>query len=131
MIREAGFSLPRAQSMMMVCIGDGVDRPSDLAVRLRVSKQAVQQGLKELIEKGLVEVRADPVNGRQKIVCFTDRGRKCRAIASRGITKLEDELAARIGQDRLHALQDALTADWGRGGARIMPAPVLIVGLLN
>ena len=49
MRKHSGISLPRAQSMMMVCIGDGIDRPSDLAARLSVSKQAVQQGLKEQI----------------------------------------------------------------------------------
>ena len=113
MRERAGISLPRAQSMMMVCIGDGIDRPSDLAVRLSVSKQAVQQGLKELVVKGLVEIRPDPGNGRQKFVCFTKKGRECRNIARAGILKLEKLLAARIGRDRLGALNEALRADWG------------------
>ena len=28
---QVGFSLPRAQSMMMICIGDGICRQSDVA----------------------------------------------------------------------------------------------------
>ena len=113
MMRETGLSLPRAQSMMMACIDDGVTRQSDMATHLRVSKQAVQQALKALVAKGFVTVRSDPANGRQKIVAFTARGRKMRAIALVGIERLETELAQRIGEDRLRALHDALDADWG------------------
>ena len=113
MRRHAGFSLPRAQSMMMVCIGDGIDRPSDLARRLRVSKQAVQQGLAELVAKKLVEVKPDPTNGRQKLVTFTKEGRGLRDIARAGLEVMEEELARRIGTQRFEALNDALEIDWG------------------
>ncbi len=116
MRKHSGISLPRAQSMMMVCIGDGIDRPSDLAARLSVSKQAVQQGLKELVAKELVEIRPDPDNGRQKLVCFTRTGRECRDVARAGILELRKLLAGRIGRDRLDALEDALRADWGPVG---------------
>jgi DNA-binding MarR family transcriptional regulator len=114
MREHAGLSLPRAQSMMMVYIAEGVDRPADLAVRLRVSKQAVQQGLKELIAKDMVTTEADPENGRQKIVRFTEHGRELRDIARKGLESLEAQLIRRIGADRLHALRDGLIADWGK-----------------
>ena len=113
MVRETGVSLPRAQSMMMACIDDGVTRQADMAKHLRVSKQAVQQSLKALIAKGLVRLDPDPENGRQKIVSLTDRGREMRGIARQGIQALERELARRIGVKRLAALHDALDADWG------------------
>jgi DNA-binding MarR family transcriptional regulator len=111
--RQAGISVPRAQSMIMVCIGDGVQRQTDLAERLGVSKQAVQQALKELIAKGLVTVAPDPQNGRQRIVAFTARGERMRDLARQGLQELEGILAARIGVDRLEALRDALAIDWG------------------
>lgn len=113
MTAETGISLPRAQSMMMACIDDGVNRQADMAKHLRVSKQAVQQSLKELVAKGFVTVAPDPDNGRQKIVAVTERGRKMREIALNGIQALETKLASRIGADRLHGLHDALDADWG------------------
>lgn len=117
MVRETGVSLPRAQSMMMACIDDGITRQSDMARHLRVSKQAVQQALKALIAKGLVRVEPDPDNGRQKIVLLTARGDEMRRIAREGIRALEHTLAERIGQRRFEALQEALDANWGPVGA--------------
>ena len=110
---HAGMSLPRAQSMMMVYIAEGVDRPADLAVRLRVSKQAVQQGLKALVAKDIVAIDPDPNNRRQKIIHFTEHGRELRNIAQRGMRCLEATLCQRIGQQRYHALRAALAAEWG------------------
>ncbi len=118
MARQAGLSVPRAQSMIMVCIGDGVQRQADLAERLGVSKQAVQQALKELVAKGLVTISADPQNGRRRIVEFTERGQNMRDIARTGLLELEGELARRIGNERLDALYDALDADWGPSPGR-------------
>ena len=116
MQQETGMSLPRAQSMMMACIDDGVTRQADMATHLRVSKQAVQQALKALVAKGLVHVQPDPANGRQKIVSLTGRGREMRAVAVDGVRALEHTLGERIGADRLAALHDALDADWGPAG---------------
>lgn len=113
MRRRQGFSLPRAQSMMMICIGDGIDRQSDMAKHLGVSKQAVQQALKPLVAKGLVTVEPDPQNGRRKRVVFTCKGQEMRDVARRGLLELEAELARRIGPHRLAALHDALNAPWG------------------
>lgn len=113
MKEHAGISLPRAQSMMMVYIAEGVDSPTDLARRLRVSKQAIRQGLKELMAKDMVTVEPDPANRRQKVVRFTEHGRALRQVAREGLQNLESELGRRLGEDRLAALHDALFADWG------------------
>ncbi len=110
---HADFTLPRAQSMLMVCIGDGVHQQTKMAEVLQVSKQAVQQGVRELTAKGLVEVVADPHNGRRKIVQFTERGSAMREVARQGILELERELAERIGRDRVGLLHDILDVDWG------------------
>ena len=82
MMREAGLSLPRAQSMMMNCISDGITRQTDMAAVLRVSKQAVQQSLKELVAKDFVTIQPDPENGRQKIVRLTAKGHGMRRSLS-------------------------------------------------
>lgn len=110
---HAGLTLPRAQSMAMVYLTEGVDRPSDLAAKLRVSKQAAQQVLKELQHKGIIEVHPDPDNGRQKLISLTDYGRELRSIAHRGLSELETELCRRIGTRRVAGLRDALAEDWG------------------
>ena len=117
MTRHAGLSLPRAQSMAMIYLTEGVDRPSDLAVKLRVSKQATQQVLKELQSKDIIELKPDPNNGRQKYVVFTDHGRQLGAVAKRGLFEIEAELSARIGRARVTDLRAALDADWGQAPA--------------
>lgn len=113
MRRHAGVSLPRAQSMAMVYLTEGVDRPSDLAAKLAVSKQAAQQVLKELKAKGIIDIEPDPNNGRQKRVVLTARGRKLRGIAQQGLFAMEVALNQRIGARNLLALRRALDADWG------------------
>ncbi len=113
MREHAGMSLPRAQSMMMVYISEGVDRPSDLAKRLRVTKQAVRQGLKELIAKDILTIEPDPSNGRQKLIRFTDHGRELRDIAREGLENLEATLKRHIGVEPVKAMRKALDADWG------------------
>ncbi|MCB1686796.1 MAG: winged helix-turn-helix transcriptional regulator [Pseudomonadales bacterium] len=113
MKQHAGMSLPRAQSMMMVYLSEGIDRPADLAKRLRISKQAVRQGLKELMTKEMVTLEPDPTNGRQKIVRFTPRGRELRDIAKEGLGDLERLLVRRIGRSRVDGLRDALHQNWG------------------
>jgi DNA-binding MarR family transcriptional regulator len=113
MRKKKGFSLPRSQSIIMVLIGDGVHQQSEIARLLGISKQAVSQAIKELIIKDLVRLEPDPNNGRQKIVTFTNQGRKMRDVARTAIAELEQELSARIGKRRLEALHDALEAPWG------------------
>lgn len=113
MQREAGFSLPRAQSMIMVCVSEGITSPVEIARRLKVSKQAIRQALRPMIEAGLVTVGPDPANGRQRMVQVTERGQAARDIARRGLARMERDLARRIGRDRLEALHDILNADWG------------------
>lgn len=113
MRRDAGFSLPRAQSMIMVSLSGGVTRQSDLARHLRVSKQAIQQALRPLVDKGLVSIEPDPENRRQRLVRVTPEGQAMSAVARAGLEALERELASRIGAKRLQALHDALDAEWG------------------
>jgi DNA-binding MarR family transcriptional regulator len=113
MRRQAGFSLPRAQSMIMVCLTEGVTSQSELARRLQVSKQAIQQALRAMVDNGMVTIDPDPDNGRQRVVRVTAKGEAMREIARTGLQALQEELARRIGRDRLEALHDALNADWG------------------
>ena len=100
MMREAGLSLPRAQSMMMACIADGVTQQSEMTKYLSVSKQAVQQSLKELVAKGFVTVEADPKNGRQKVVAFTDNGSEMREIARAAARSSHGQDSIRVGEAR-------------------------------
>src|SRR5688500_9662850 len=45
-----------------------------LVSRMNVTKQAVQQFVDELVEDGIVERRANPDDGRSKLVRYTKKG---------------------------------------------------------
>lgn len=113
MQREAGFSLPRSQSMIMICVSEGVVNPTSLSKVLNVSKQAIHQSLRPMVEKGLVEVVDDSRNARSKVVKITKSGQAMRKVAVAGIETIERELVNRIGADRVEALHDVLNLDWG------------------
>ncbi len=111
--RPASSGLPRAQSMIMVCVSKGITSPKETAERLKVSKQSIRQALRPMIEGGLVTVGPDPANRRQRIVQVTERGQAARDVARRGLERLEKELARRIGRDRLETLHEVLNLNWG------------------
>ncbi|MCR9277731.1 MAG: MarR family winged helix-turn-helix transcriptional regulator [Pseudomonadaceae bacterium] len=110
---HAGMSLPRAQSMLMVYITEGITRQLELAAVLRVSKQAIGQAIRELEGKGIVRLVRDPENGRRKHVELTAKGKRLGVIANTGLRLLESELANRIGARDVRALRRALTKSWG------------------
>ncbi len=110
---HAGMSLPRAQSMLMVYITEGITRQMELADVLRVSKQAIGQAIRELEGKGIVRLVRDPHNGRRKQVALTAKGKRLGVIANTGLRLLEDELGNRIGIRDVRALRRALTKTWG------------------
>lgn len=93
-------------------------RQSELARRLGVSKQAINQAVAELEAVGLLERIADPSDGRATLVRFTDRGADSLLIGLEVLTELEDTLSEAIGETQLRALHDALQRlnDWFDAG---------------
>lgn len=101
------------QSMVILAIGEGITRPSDLGRHLGISRQAVHQVIAGLIRKGIVTLRDDPDDKRSKIVCFSPKAVKIRQSAIRAVDAIEREVARRIGDESYRALTDALSKNWG------------------
>tara|TARA_R110001592_G_scaffold357416_1_gene660620 strand:+ start:198224 stop:198667 length:444 start_codon:yes stop_codon:yes gene_type:complete len=110
---KGGPKVTHSQSMVILTIGEGVQRPSAIAERLGVSRQAVHQCLQELIRLKLVELVADPQDGRAKLARLSEQGMPVRVVAHKVLFALEDELGERIGKRNLQALRKALEQDWG------------------
>lgn len=83
-------------------------RPSELAKKLGVSKQAVGQLVGELEAMGIVERRPDPDDGRAKRVCFTEQGLRSILDGLAHLRRVEAELAQAIGEDTMSSLREAL-----------------------
>lgn len=83
-------------------------RPTALAQRSGVTKQAMSQLVRELEKRGYVEQAPDPTDTRAKIVRLTARGVALRAACAEVRRELQAMAAAALGEDRLLSLQQDL-----------------------
>lgn len=102
-----------AQSLVFASLEAAGTRPSELARRIGVSRQAVHQTIGELVAVDLLELVDDPGDGRAKLVVVTAKGKRNIVAALQAIEEMETELRSRIGDRAVSALRDALEADWG------------------
>jgi DNA-binding MarR family transcriptional regulator len=102
-----------AQSLVFASIDLDGTRPSELARRIGVSRQAVHQTIAELVSVDLLTLVADPQDGRAKLAVVTDEGRRNIAAAQESLDEIEADLQSRIGSHAVAALRAALSADWG------------------
>lgn len=80
-------------------------RPSDLAARLGISKQAVGQLVQELVLMGALDKVADPTDGRAKLIVFTEKGRES-LVQGLGVLKdVEAEIARHMGEEQVEQLK--------------------------
>lgn len=83
-------------------------RPSELATRLGMSKQAVNYLLGELERLGYLERRPDPDDLRSKRVALTARGLSAVSVIRGAVGELEGEWGERLGADRFAQLRSLL-----------------------
>jgi DNA-binding MarR family transcriptional regulator len=81
---------------------------TDLAERAGVTKQAMSQLIQDLEERGYVERRPDPEDGRCKRVVLTDVGRDVIRAARDGRRRLEERWSRHLGEKGLSSLQTLL-----------------------
>jgi DNA-binding MarR family transcriptional regulator len=84
------------------------ERPSELAARRRVSKQALNHLLGQLESRGYLEREADPEDGRSKRISLTPRGVKAVAVIRRAVGEMEDRWAEQLGPKRFEQLRGLL-----------------------
>jgi len=110
---KLGLELTSAQSLLFADLPLAGARQSDLARTLGVSRQAINELVRGLERQQLVEVVADPTDGRSKLVRPTARGRESIRMALQTFTELENELRSRVGDGSVDQLRRALSAGWG------------------
>jgi DNA-binding MarR family transcriptional regulator len=113
-LRACGWpEVTRPQSMVMANIIMGVTRPSDIARRLGVSRQAIHVTLNSMIDLDMVELVDDPDSKRVKVVKLTAVGAAMRVDARTGMRLMLTELISRLGKKRVQQAAALLGADWG------------------
>jgi DNA-binding MarR family transcriptional regulator len=108
--RAAGprVTIRPAHTSLFPHIDQGGTRLTELARRLGVTKQAVGQLVGDLEEMGVVQRADDPVDGRAKLVRFTDRGIRAIEHGLGVLRGIESELEQRIGARRMRELHETL-----------------------
>jgi DNA-binding MarR family transcriptional regulator len=81
-------------------LGEDGARPSELAMRAGITRQAVTKVLDELERLDVVRRDPDPDDGRGVIVRYTDRGRAGLDMVRKRMLELEAEFAERVGGTR-------------------------------
>lgn len=97
-----------AQAVALVPLVNGGMHASDIADRLRVSRQAVAQGIAALERHGYVARVPDPGDARARIVELTARGRHALRIMHSSAQELEARWERTLGRHRLAELRESL-----------------------
>ena len=103
----------RAESQVMLLASAGITRPTEISKALGLSRQAINQTIKQLIRRQLVTLVEDPEDRRCKIIEFADAGQGVRSDALEIIAGLDTYLAERMGADELDGLKAVVNQNWG------------------
>ena len=118
-LHGAGFDdLDPAHMKVLQFPGPDGDRPTELAVRLRVTKQALNYLLGQLEELGYLERVPDPDDARARRIRVTARGDAAIEVVRAAVREVEREWERALGNDRfaeLRALLMELAAQTGAG----------------
>jgi DNA-binding MarR family transcriptional regulator len=83
-------------------------RPSELAIRTRMTKQALNKLLGNLERNGYLERRPDPDDRRARRIALTDRGRAVIPVIRGTVAEIEREWAAALGKGNFAKLRELL-----------------------
>lgn len=115
--------LGRTQVLLLCEVDPQVGtRASELAKSLGVTRQSIHQDVRKLCGMGLLDQQPDPGSRAAKRVVLTADGHALRRDAVEAATRLERELALRLGDEAWGGLRSALAADWGSPVASDSPA---------
>ena len=106
-------SVTRPQSMVMANTVLGVQRPSDIARNMGVSRQAIHATINQMATLGMVSLVDDPANGRVKLVSLTSLGETMRLDAQQAMVVMGEELGRRLGKVTVMRAAQMLNEDWG------------------
>jgi DNA-binding MarR family transcriptional regulator len=83
-------------------------RPSEVAADVQISKQRVNDLLRDLERLGYLRLEPDASDSRARIIRLTPRGRALHELAVGAHAKLEAEWAASVGKRRYAELRKTL-----------------------
>lgn len=114
---EAGFrDVRRAHGVVFEAIDPGGSTVTEMAERMRTTKQAMGQLVDHLEIGGYVERRPHPSDGRAKLIVLTDKGRRVAQVAIAATDRLERQWERHLGERRARGFRSALIEICGTFG---------------
>ncbi|HVU77979.1 MAG TPA: MarR family transcriptional regulator [Gaiellaceae bacterium] len=108
-LHEHGFTdFDPAHLILFQWPGPDDTRPSELAARLQISKQALNYLLGQLEQLGYLERRPDPHDQRGKRITVTKRGRAAIRVMRGAVDEIERAWAEQLGSERFAQLKTLL-----------------------
>src|SRR5215470_15571103 len=108
-LRENGFGeIDGPRLSVLLWPGPDGMRPSDLAARMKVTKQALNYLLGDLERLGYLERHPDPDDRRARRIALTDRGRELVPVIRGAVVKTERDWASSLGEARFEQLRELL-----------------------
>ena len=108
-LHEHGFTdLDAAYLNVFLYPGPQGARPSELAARLKISKQALNYLLGELERLGYLERRPDPDDLRSKRIHLTPRGTSLIPVIREAVSEVETTWAQQLGPENFAQLRKLL-----------------------
>src|SRR5881392_3370232 len=105
-LHERGFDdLDAAHLSVFQYPGPQGAKPSELAARLRISKQALNYLLGELERRGYLERRSDADDLRSKRIVLTPRGTSAILVIREAVAEMETTWSERLGPKRFAELR--------------------------
>ncbi|MGD9528800.1 MarR family winged helix-turn-helix transcriptional regulator [Pseudonocardia sp.] len=110
-LAEAGYDdVTRAHGHVFDALDPDGSRITDMAVRARITKQAMGELCTSLEQRGYLARIPDPADGRAKLVVLTARGAAMVAVARTAMADLDAAWTAHLGRDATRDLRAALTS---------------------
>ena len=117
----AGFEIQPGHAIVLRHLGEDGARPSEIAAKAQVTRQAITKALDDLERLGLVRRQPDPSDGRGITVHYTTRGLAALQIARTRMNELEREFASQVGARQWATFRKVLETLFdtpGRSGAQ-------------
>lgn len=108
-VKEAGYDDLQPAHVFLFRYPTIADlRPGELATQLGISKQAVNDLLRQLEARGYLTLRPDPSDGRARLITLTDRGEEVVAYTRQMAQEISAEWARAVGRKRYEAFRQTL-----------------------
>ena len=108
-LHERGFDdLDAPHLSVFLFPGPQGTKPSELAARLRASKQSINHLLGQLERFGYLERRDDPDDLRSRRIHLTPRGKSVVLVIREAVRAVEHDWERRLGSKRLALLRELL-----------------------